>query len=144
MIQMGYGRQKKRPVGGRWIAVACYVLLSGALSGCATESVMQRQIAQQIATARTSADHEALAAWFDSQADEADASAERHRGMKEHYVRWDAILSSTAFGPTGNRAGSAGFWQQCEKLVRLYAQASEENRTLAKMHREIAAGAKLH
>lgn len=95
-----------------------------------------------IATANSSADHEALAAWFDQEAKEAEESAERHRGMGEHYDRWASRPQPDPLAKARDTWGSTGFWERCEKLVRLYAQAAEENRGLAKLHRQIAAGAK--
>lgn len=120
--------------------LAVLLLLGLALAGCATETVQRRQeVEQRIANARTSADHEALAAWFEQQAGEAAERAENHRSMGQHYVRWASILAPNYLGPSVDTGGGAGFWQQCEKLVRLYEQAAEENRALAKLHRRVAA-----
>lgn len=122
---------------------AVLFLLSLALAGCATESAQRRQeIEQRITNARTRVDHEALAAWFEQQAGAAAEMAESHRGMGQHYVRWASILQPNYLGPTFDSGGSDGFWQRCEKLVRLYEQAAAENRALAKLHRRVAAEAK--
>ena len=128
---------------GRHVVIALCLLLAGALAGCATEAMQRRQqIEQRIATDNSPADHEALTAWFDQEAKEAEESAERHRGMGEHYDQWASRPQPDSLANARDTWGSTGFWERCEKLVRLYAQAAEENRGLAKLHRQIAAGVK--
>ncbi|MBS0336211.1 MAG: hypothetical protein JSS40_05255 [Proteobacteria bacterium] len=127
----------------RSVGIALCLLLAGAMSGCATEAMQRRQqIEQRIATANSPADHEALAVWYDKEAKEAEESAERHRGMGEHYDQWASRPQSDRMANARDTLGSTGFWERCESLVRLYAQAAEENRGLAKLHRRIAAGMK--
>jgi hypothetical protein len=108
------------------------------LAGCATQAVQEREpLAQRIANARTRADHEALAAWFEREATEARERAETHRKMGQHYERW----AYTYYRQVPDAGLSGGFVRRCETLVRLHEQAAEENLALAKLHRQVAAEA---
>lgn len=127
----------------RYFLVVVAILTGAALAGCATEAIqLRQQIEQRIATANSPADHEALAAWFDQEAKEAEESAERHRRMGEHYDQLASRPQPDSLVSVRDTWSNRGFWERCDKLVRLYAQAAEENRGLAKMHRQIAAGSK--
>jgi hypothetical protein len=81
---------------------------------------------EQIAAARTSADHEAIAAIFDQEAARLEQKVKEHEKMAQSY-------RSTTAGTKG--ANAAAMSAHCLKLSKQYAEAAKENRELAKEHR---------
>lgn len=108
------------------------LLLGPLLTGCATEAMQQREaIEQRAAGARTRADHEAVAAWYEREAAAARENAARHQRMLDAY--------RPGFG--GRSAGistSAGILRHCENLVRRYEGIADDALALAKLHRQVA------
>jgi hypothetical protein len=90
-------------------------------------------IDQMIASAKTAADHQAIANYFEQQAAYAQEEVALHQKMKQAYA---ALL--TLQGPF-----SAGFGLKeeahCQVLQYSYENIAAEDEALAKMHREIAA-----
>jgi hypothetical protein len=87
-----------------------------------------RNIEEMIESATSKADHDAIAARYEMEADELNARAERHERMGNLYRR------SPAAGQKGPR-----FATHCEKLVTEYRAAAEQNREMARLHREVGA-----
>lgn len=90
---------------------------------------------QKIETAKTRADYEALAAFYEQEAKSLQAKAEEHKEMGKAYSKI-GHLSGTAFKAKHNLV------QHCDRLVEKYKGAAQENLALAKLHRELAAKAK--
>jgi len=84
------------------------------------------------AGAKSPADHEALAAYYDKQAADARAKAELHRKMGEEYKK--------APGPFGMT--KTHFHEHCEALARNYTASAKEYAAMASAHREMAKSAK--
>ena len=82
---------------------------------------------EQIAAAKTPADHEAIAVAYDQEADKLEAKAKEHEAMAEAYSKR---------GPTKSRSSS--MHAHCAKLAKQYSEAAAENRSLAKEHRSMA------
>lgn len=106
-------------------------LLPAALAGCAGEPVRQPMQYAAIGppdgqTARTRADHEEIAAWYEREAGWAADRTAVHRGMLALYV--------SPYPDYGN----TGFVGHCTNLVQRYRQAAEANRVLAALHRAYA------
>ncbi len=80
-----------------------------------------------IATAKTAADHEAIAAYFDKEAAEAQTKADNHAKMEDAYKNLGTALVEKQH-----------LDQHCNKLSAGYAQAAKENKALAKAHRDMA------
>lgn len=80
---------------------------------------------EQIAAAKTAADHEAIAAAYDQEAARLEAKAKDHEKM------------SLAYASAGSKKGmdSAAMRAHCAKLAKQYSEAAKENRELAKEHR---------
>jgi hypothetical protein len=88
-------------------------------------------ITQLIATAKTPADHEKIAAYYDKEAAADRASAELHRRMLESYRKAGGALIEK--------------WHldhHCESLINDYEKAATMNATMAETHRKLAAEAK--
>ena len=85
---------------------------------------------QKIETAKTRADHEALAAFYEQEAKTAQAKAEEHKEMAKSYSK------------IGHLVEKHNILQHCDRLVKDYEAAAKENLALAKLQRELAAKAK--
>jgi len=83
---------------------------------------------EAIATAKTRADHEALARRFEQEADRVQALSEQHLAMADAYEG----LRSSAFP---SRIVMA---KHCRGLADNYRTSAEDTRALAKSHRKMA------
>jgi hypothetical protein len=101
------------------------VMLSG--SAWAADATMVTPA--QIEAAKTSADHEAIAASYDNEAAQLEAMAKKHEGMARSY-------RAAAAGAKG--ANPAAMSAHCNKLITQYKAAAQENRDLAAAHRQMA------
>lgn len=111
--------------------------LALALSGCATGPAEGPEPIQRMAaSARTRADHEALATWHEREARAAGEKADRHRRILDDTYR-------PAYGsPYVGIWRDPGFLRRSEELMRRHQQIAEENLPLAKLHRQRAVEAK--
>ena len=89
-------------------------------------------IDKMIASAKTAADHQAIADYYKQQAKEAQDQADKHKKMAQDY----------GMASIGTQATKTHFHQHCEGLVRSYESAAKEYNDLAKMHEEMAKAAK--
>jgi hypothetical protein len=104
-------------------------LVFAALSLAAARSFAAEDfdVDKAIATAKTAADHEAIAAYFDKEAAEAQAKVESHSKMGEDYKKLG-----------GAAIEKLHIEQHCERLTKSYARAADEAKALAAAHREMA------
>jgi hypothetical protein len=119
----------KRPlllVSAIWLAsmLATVLLLSQAPAASETD------IADRIANARTRADHEAIAKYYDEQAEEARGLAKKHEKMAEAYRR------------AGGPMVKAQMPEHCDGLAVYYSGLAKQNDAMAASHRRMAAEAK--
>ncbi|HSD09713.1 MAG TPA: hypothetical protein VLF14_01925 [Candidatus Binatia bacterium] len=110
-----------------WMILSILTLL-GVLVMPATRSRAEDfDIDKAIAAAKTPADHEAIAAYYDKEAAESQAKSNSHAKMGAAYK---------------NLGGSAiGKWhldEHCDRLEKDFARAAEEAKRLAAAHREMA------
>lgn len=98
----------------------------GSSMAIATESPVT---AEQIAAAKTPAEHAAIAAAYDAEADRLDSMAKKHEAMSRSY-------RSAWAGQKGHNA--AAMSAHCLKLQKSYSDAALENREMAKEHRAMA------
>lgn len=90
-------------------------------------------IMSMVEHAKTKADHEAIAAYYEKQAEAAKNQAELHRKMEKSY----------AVAPGGGTKGSAtSLSQHCAALAKHYESLAQEYTTLAAAHRDMAKSAK--
>ena len=119
------------PTGRVWILVLALNvgLVMPAYRAVAAQDV---DIDKLIATAKTAADHQAIADYYKEQAKEAQAQADKHKKMAQEY----------SMSSIGRQATKTHFHQHCEALVRNYESAAKEYNDLAKMHEEMAKAVK--
>jgi hypothetical protein len=91
------------------------------------ETVTDANVAELTATAKTAADHEAIAAYYQAEAKEASAEAEFHKKMGRR---------GTGAAP-GKQAFDA-MKPHCDRLVKSYQAAAESYEALAKLHQQLA------
>jgi hypothetical protein len=80
-----------------------------------------------IATAKTPADHEAIAAYYDKEAAEAQAKADSHSKMGEDYKKLGGAATEKVH-----------LELHCDRLAKSYARAAKEAKALAAAHRAMA------
>ncbi len=105
-------------------ALSVMIVLAGFASSCAS-SRGQAEILRMIADAKTPADHEAIAEYYDRQVAEAEGSgqlhesmAQRHREMRTH-PRWETP-------------------EHCVKLAQYYEGIAQQDSELAAAHLALA------
>ena len=114
-----------------WVAVLALTagLLMPAYRAGGAQDV---DIDKMIASAKTAADHQAIADYYKQQAKEAQEQADVHKKMAQTY----------GMASIGMQATKTHFHRHCEALVRSYESAAKENNDLAKMHEDMAKAAK--
>ncbi len=115
------------------ISAALAVLTMGALGyvplGIATAE--DKNIEQMITEAKTPAEHEAIAAYYEKEAQVAHQKHEKHLDMRASYEKTPAYLALKTSLP----------WH-CETIAKNYQKTATEYEELAKFHREMAKPAK--
>jgi hypothetical protein len=114
-----------------WIAV---LVATFSFNGCA-RSMGPRYVMpleQMIESAKTKADHESLAAYYEEEAMLLQEDAEQHERTAKSYEKMDNY-----FGYSGMLV------QHCNHIATKYREAAEENWALAKLHRDLAVKAEL-
>ena len=115
------------------LSAAALALAAAAFPAAGQGEVSHEELMYKIQSARTRADHEAIASIYEKRASAELATADDHRRMANMYKSMD---------PTGaGRGTSAGMISHCNNLVESYTKAAKEHSALAKLHREAAAGA---
>ena len=82
-----------------------------------------------VSEAKTPADHEAIAAYYDKEAATAKDKAAEHRRLVETYRTLAATPRGQGFQSMGNH---------CQKLAQTYESAAADNTALAAAHRQMA------
>lgn len=108
------------------LMVLIFGLVIGSV-GCATVQIPSPS-EKAVASAKTKADHEAVAQSYEGAAATAKTEAQKHRNLAESYHR----------APAGRGEGTHGMASHCENLANLYEKAAEEYMELAKAHGETA------
>jgi hypothetical protein len=93
-----------------------------------TAAVTDDNLAQSIASAKTAADQEAIAAYYDQEAADAKKKADLHRNVAETYQKL-------------NIAKPVGMVNMCKGLVKYWDKVADQAKDLAKAHREMAKAA---
>lgn len=94
-------------------------------------SLKPDQSDELIMDAKSKADHERLAEYFEQQAQALQAKVEHHQKLAEDYEK------------SGSYEKVKGFMlQHCNAMIRSYRGAAEESLALARIHRQLAAEAR--
>lgn len=104
-----------------------FLALVLALAPLQARAGSEMSIDQQIATAKTAADHEAIAAYFDKQAAAAKAEAKAHAAMAEAYKKVG-----------GAATAKLHLDKHCDKIEASYEAVAKQNEELANAHRAMA------
>lgn len=85
-------------------------------------------ITHQVETAKTAADHEAIAKRFDAEAAEFEQQAARHEDLAKHY----------GYGHGGGpKANTASLAQHCKSLAKNLKASAADAREMAQLHRDV-------
>jgi hypothetical protein len=95
----------------------------------ATSAERNTNIKTMIENAKTAQDHRAIAAYYASQAEQAQAKAAEHKEMAKWYRSWRQINKTRI---------SYKNPEHCERLVKSYTNQADEYSALAKEHEAIA------
>jgi len=93
-----------------------------------TYTLAATSVDQMIMSAKTKADHENLAKYYEDEAVNLKAQAAEHKKMAVSY----RSLST-------GKGGMAGFVAHCDRLVAKYEAMAADNEALAKLHHQFAA-----
>jgi hypothetical protein len=88
-------------------------------------------MAAQVQSAKTAADHEAIAKAYDADAESATQSAGMHRKMAETY-------KGMAASSGGKGGGVSAMPQHCESLAKNFDAEAEHYKAMAQTHRDLA------
>jgi hypothetical protein len=83
-----------------------------------------------VQSAKTRADHEALAKHYEQAAKDAEAMVKEHELALAHFKKDPHDFPKTAMG--GN------YESHCKRLISIYESAVEANREMAELHRKMA------
>ena len=89
-----------------------------------------KSIEQMIAEAKTPADHEAIAAYYEKEAQEAHQKHTAHQQLRESYAKIQVLRSKT------------GVLAHCNDIAKYYEKIAKDYEALAKLHHDLAKTAK--
>jgi hypothetical protein len=104
--------------------------IGGVLPGMWATPAHAADIDAKIAAAKTAADHEAIAAWYDEQAKEAQAKADEHKKMGESYKKM------------GGAAVKLDLPGHCTYFTNAFTAEAKKYAEMAAAHRQMAKDAK--
>jgi hypothetical protein len=111
---------------GAALAVFVTFTVSSFLSTSAEE---RKNVEQMITEAKTPADHEAIAAYYEKEAQAAREQQASHQRMAESYARIPVLEMKS------------GLASHCNIIARRYEEVAKEYETLAQLHRDMAKSA---
>jgi len=112
-----------------WGTLLILVFLTSSIGLVWSEATINPdQLDRLIMEARSKADHENLAQYFEQEAQALQEKADRHQKLAEDYEKGGSYEKVKGF-----------MLQHCNAMIRIYRQGAEENLALAKMHRQLAA-----
>jgi hypothetical protein len=117
----------------RMLLLSVALLFAAALSLPAARAGTEKgqDIEQEIANAKTAADHEKIAAFYEGEATAAEKDAEEHDRMAASYKKVGGAL-----------IGKLHLDQHCADISKRYREVAKNTRDLAAAHREMAKQAK--
>lgn len=125
-----------------WLILGGNALLAAAiltLGACAAEGPIKAAgLEHKVEVARTRADHQEIASIYEHQADVDREAGEQHLNLARAYERGWVWTGPRVGGVVSARRDNQSLIAHCENLARIYQQAAEENRALAREHRQLA------
>ncbi len=116
--------------GTPWIILLIACLIGPVWWVSSQASLKPDQLDELIMKAKSKADHERLAEYFEQEAQALQAKVERHQKLAEDYEKGGSYEKVKGF-----------MLQHCNAMIRSYREAAEESLALARMHRQLAAEA---
>jgi RecB family exonuclease len=101
-------------------------------AACARMETHPMDMSAAVESAKTHADHEALAKHYDAAAQDMQAKVEEHKKLLVHYGRESYLYPKQ----------TPSMKDHCQMLINLYQKAAEENRMMAESHRQLSKEAK--
>lgn len=101
----------------------------------AANPVTARNLKQKIASAKTAAEHKAIAVYYRGEAASARAKVTEHQAMTEAYRK-------AGFGTVSKTPNAPGTIEHCNHLVKTYQSLAESFEMMAKEHEAMAANVK--
>jgi hypothetical protein len=111
-------------------ALLAILAILGLLVACAERSPHPMDMTAAVQSAKTRADHEALAEHYEQAAKDAEAKVEEHKKLLDRYKARSYLYGKQA----------STFQTHCEALIRSYEQVATANSQMAKLHRDMAEG----
>jgi hypothetical protein len=87
-----------------------------------------KEVKTLMQSAKTAADHEALAAHYEEDAKMLEEKADEHKKILNEYQEKPYLYGK----------GYVGFDVHCQRLIDLYTKGAEQSLAMAKMHRQMA------
>jgi hypothetical protein len=125
----------RRHILGVFLAAAVILGSSQGYSAAVSDPANAKNLKQKIATAKTAADHKAIAAYYQAEAAKAKAKVTEHQEMLEAYKK-------AGFGTVSKTPNAPGTIEHCNHLIKNYQDLAESLTMMAKAHEEMAANAK--
>ena len=119
---------------GRIATLSLALLLALGVALPTAQALADEDITQKVQTAKTAADHEAIASYYDAQAADASQKAAMHQKMGESYK--GAATSS------GKGSGVSAMPQHCAALAKTYSAEAAHYKAMADTERKLAKAAK--
>ena len=116
------------------VAMAMLAAVVAVPAGAKDKQLSQRELKNLIANAKTKAEHERIAQYFDAEAGKYEAEAKEHAELAQSYRK--AGAASTKY-PGGMQS-----FNHCDALSKSLLKAAEDARQLAAEHREMEKEAK--
>ena len=115
----------------RSMAIVMMVIATGTFGYLSLSTAQEeKNLEQMISNAKTAADHEAIAAYYDQEAQAAHTKHEEHLKLQASYANTPHLASKT------------GLPAHCKQIATDYDKIAKEYESLAKMHRDMAKSAK--
>jgi hypothetical protein len=105
--------------------------------GVGARALTAADLPDAIANAKTPADHEAIAAYYDEEAKTAREQAKRHQDMGAVYKKAPAAPAKAGGGHVFHRQ----MGEHCDKIAATYEESAKELETMAAAHRAQAKAA---
>ena len=99
-----------------------------------TQAAEDMDILNKVQTAKTVADHQAIASYYDARAAEAKKNADLHQKMADTYQAGGTSI--------GKGSGPVAMPQHCMSLAKMFDDEATHYKAMADTHRELAKSAK--
>ena len=134
---MTFSKQNRRGALGLILALATILMpgLDGIQAAAAANAVTAKNLKQKIMSAKTAADHKAIAAYYQAEAAKVKVKITEHQEMLEAYKK-------AGFGTVAKTPNAPGTIEHCNHLIKNYQDLAESLTMMAQAHEAMATSAK--